>query len=297
MGLTRFFPYSAVTALIYGSLDVAGGFYRIPATFVTSHGYGGMMVATIPFLIGIWDQSVNGKIRLLALLGTAAALIGVLLSATRLNFAIGVVLVGVAIWNGRMKASRRAVFALLIVGMMVLALKNERLTRFKSLSDSDYVEERISGSVNRGFLEILIEYPLGNGLGGGGTSIPYFLQGLVRNPISMENEYARILSEQGVIGLLLWIGFLVWFFSRFKAVFGKGPWATGRRLILVLTISELITGLIGTGMLTAIPGTAMLLLGIGFVATPMRSEATEKRRLGATPALVPQRGYRPVPSL
>jgi hypothetical protein len=219
------------------------------------------------------------------------------LTATRLNFVNGAAVVLVAMWNGRMKVSQRAVFAVLIGVVMFVAMSNERLQRFKSLSDTEYVGERISGSVNRGFFEILLDYPMGNGLGGGGTSIPYFLEGQVRNPIAMENEYARILSEQGVIGLLLWLGFITWFLSRSKTILAKGPWATSRRLIWGLSITGLITGAIGTGMLTAIPETAVFLLGIGFIATPMTAEAAQARPLRMQPAILPQRSYRPAAAL
>jgi len=293
-GIAQFYPFNAVTQIIYISGDVAGGFFRIPAIFSSAHAYGGMMVYSIPYLIGVWDQAKNPLVRLFAVLGTAAALLGVLMSATRLNFVVGAVLVLVAIWNGHMKISQRAVFALLITVLAIVAMKNERFQRFKSLSDSEAVEERISGSVNRGFFEILLEYPLGNGLGGGGTSIPYFLQGQVRNPIGMENEYARILAEQGIVGLVLWLGFIGWFLSRCKTVFAKGPWAASRRMIWGVSITGLITGMIGTGMLTAIPETAVMLLGIGFIATPMTSEAAESRRVGIGQAMLPR--YRPVPA-
>lgn len=296
LGLARFYPVSAVTQLIYGSEDVAGGFYRIPATFVTAHAFGGMMVSSIPYLVGAWDQGHNRKLSLLALTGTAAALLGVLMSATRLNFVLAAALIVVALWNGRMKVSRRAIFVSLIAVMMIVALRNQRFQRFETL-DTDSVEGRISGSVNRGFFELLIEYPLGNGLGGGGTSIPYFLEGQVRNPIGMENEYARILAEQGIFGLLLWVGFIAWFLSRYKTILAAGPWATSRRLIFGLSIFGLLTGLIGTGMLTAIPETAVFVLGIGFLATPMRAEAAERRSRKMNPAVLPQRRYQPVPSL
>ncbi len=297
MGLTRFYPVNATTAIIYGSADVAGGFYRIPATFVNAHAYGGMMVATIPYLIGTWAHGENHRVRLFAVIGTGAALMGVLMSATRLNFVIGAVLVLVAVGSGSMKTSRRALFVLLIVGMMMVALRNERFQRFKSLTDTETVEGRVSGSVNRGFFEILLEYPLGNGLGGGGTSIPYFLQGQVRNPIAMENEYARILSEQGLIGLLLWFGFILWFLSRSRSIFSKAPWSTTRRLIWGLSVLGLGTSMIGTGMLTAIPGTAVFLLGIGFVGVPMMSDAAEKRKVPNQPTMLPQQPYQPVPSV
>jgi O-antigen ligase len=112
----------------------------------------------------------------------------------------------------------------------------------------------------------------------------------------MENEYARILAEQGVLGLLLWVGFIIWFLSRYRSIFSAGPWATSRRLIFGLSIFGLLTGMIGTGMLTAIPQTAVFILGIGFLATPMKSEAAETRSLKMAPALAPQR-LRPVASL
>ena len=59
------------------------------------------MVSSIPYLVGSWDQAKNKKAQLFLLIGTAAALMGVLLSATRLNFVIAAVLVVVAVWNGK----------------------------------------------------------------------------------------------------------------------------------------------------------------------------------------------------
>jgi hypothetical protein len=295
MGVPRFFPLNAVTQIIYNSSDVAGGYLRIPATFSNAHGYGGMMVYSLPYLIGTWDRLSSYKMRIISMLGSAAALIGVLLSAARLDFVLGTGLVAVAIFTTRMKTNRRIVFIVLMAGVAVLALKNQRLQRFKTLSDTDYVEDRISGSVNRGFFEILVEHPMGNGLGGGGTNMPSFLQNQVRNPIGMENEYARILCEQGILGLLLWMGFILWFLSCTKRVFVKGPWSTSRRLIWGLSIFGLATGVMGTGLLAAIPSAAVLLLGIGFVTTPLRQEAAIKRDARiAHPILTPE--YRPAPT-
>ena len=77
------------------------------------------------------------------------------------------------------------------------------------------VAARVGGSVNEGFFDAVSQYPLGNGLAGGGTSVPYFLQDRMEAlPHGPENEYARIASEQGVIGLLLWLGFVGWFLTR-----------------------------------------------------------------------------------
>jgi len=297
LGVPRFFPVSAVTIMIYASTDVAGGFYRIPATFVSAHNFGGVMVSTIPYLLGAWEKSQHRLTRIFMLAGTAAAILGVLMSATRTNFLIGAVLVCLGIWNGKMKASRRVLFALLILGMIVFALHNDRLQRFKSLSDSDYVGERIAGSVNRSFFEILLNYPLGNGLGGGGTSIPYFLEGQVRNPISTENEYLRILCEQGLIGLLLWISFVVWYLSRYKTAFASSAWPTTRRMIWILSAIGLVTSVIGNGILTSIPGTAIFLLGIGFSSSPMIPEPVAPRRVRIQPLMSSLGHYRTAPGV
>ena len=77
----------------------------------------------------------------------------------------------------------------------------ERLQRFRPLQDPGFIAQRIVGSVNRSFIELVRRFPLGNGLGGGGTSVPSFLQDRIRNPVMMENEYRGILLELGLPGL------------------------------------------------------------------------------------------------
>jgi hypothetical protein len=281
--VTRFYPLSPVTQIIYSSADVAGGFYRIPATFSSAHAYGGMMVASLPYLIGCWDHVKSRFLRALILLGGIAALLGVLMSATRSNFILGVVLVLAALFTRRAKPGALVAFALLIAILGSVAMTNERFQRFKSLSDTEGVVDRIAGSVNRGFWEILVEYPMGNGLGGGGTSMPYFLAAEVRNPIQMENEYARILCEQGIIGVLLWIGFVLWFMTRVRVAFQGGPWTNSRRMVWCLAAFSLGTAWIGLGMLTAIPQTVILLLGMGWTATPQGNDARATTEVRARP--------------
>ncbi len=274
----RFYPASSVTSIIYASGDVAGGHLRIPAIFSSAHAYGGSMVASLPYLIGFWDRCETLRARLLALAGITAALLGVLMSATRQNFILGSVMILVALFTRRKKPAGILVFVALIAIIGAVALSNERFQRFKSLGDTEAVADRIAGSVNRGFFEILTEYPMGNGLGGGGTSIPYFLYGQVRNPIGMENEYARILCEQGVIGLILWIGFALWFFSQVRVAFEAGPWANSRRMAWSLAAFSLSTAWIGLGLLTAIPQTPILLMGMGWTSTVQLRATAEKRK-------------------
>src|ERR1700722_3824211 len=177
------------------------------------------MISSIPLLVGLWTGGEKHVYRMIGLLAIPAALLGVLMSATRTNFLFGCAMMTFLFFRMKMSSAQRVIFVVVLAAIGFAALSNTRFQRFKSLDDTDYVSDRIAGSVNRGFFEILLEYPMGNGLGGGGTSIPYFLEGSVRNPVGMENEYARILAEQGIIGLCLWLGFLVWFFQRVRVAF------------------------------------------------------------------------------
>src|SRR5439155_19207685 len=168
-GIERFFPHNAVTDLIYKSNDVAGGAYRIPATFVASAAYGGVMAFTVPFLVGIWAKPSVGLVRRRLLEASLVASgLGVFLSASRTSaILLAVSVVGVFI-SLRLKASHRAgiITLLLIVGWLVG--KDTRLQRFTTLN-ADMVVTRIGWSVNASFLDVLVNYPMGNGLGGGGT--------------------------------------------------------------------------------------------------------------------------------
>ena len=262
-GIEPYFPRSEVTAIMYASGDVAGGHFRIPSIFTSAHAYAGTMVCTIPYLFGAWSQPTGkSHTKLIFLLGMVAAFAGVLLSSTRVNFVNAAYLTLVVTLTTKLSFRKRLLWGLAIAAIAVLTLTNERFQRFKTL-DSSFVVERVGGSVNRNFLEILFEHPMGNGLGGGGTSTPYFLQGLVRNPIGIENEYGRILAEQGVIGLLLWISFIGWCAVR-RTPFRPHAWLATRRLLWFGYMFYFLTAAIGIGMLTAIPQTFFLLLSIGW---------------------------------
>src|SRR5205085_2288080 len=116
---------------------------------------------------------------------------------------------------------------MVVIGMV--AAGEARLQRVTELQDTEFVKNRVVGSVNMTFFELAATYPFGNGLGGGGTSIPYFLQDRIKNQVVMENEYARILLEQGIFGPCLWAAFIIWLLTRQR---GKrfDPWSNGRRL-------------------------------------------------------------------
>jgi len=268
-GVDRFIPYNAVTDLIYSSHDVGSmGAYRIPATFVNAHAYGGQMVLSIPFIVGTWShhhrKAWHGP---LLIAGLLTAILGVFLSAARIHF---IALAAVSIvfsFSTKLRPSQRVAWISILAIAGYLVSGHERMQRFKTLQDKEAVASRLSSSVNASFLDALLQYPMGNGLGGGGTSIPYFLYDRLRAPLIVESEYGRIQLELGFFGLVLWIAFLAWFFTRPKPAKGD-PWFVGKRLAWAVCLIFCLTGLIGTGLLTAIPSSALMLLMFGWLAAP-----------------------------
>jgi hypothetical protein len=268
MGIERFFPFSEVTLIIYRSRDVAGGNYRIPSIFANAHAYAGTMVATIPFLLGLIGLPQAAKWqRWFGVAGMVAALFGVLFSNTRTNFVVVALLLISFLLIGKMSPSLKGAILVIIIAIGAVAMSNERFQRFRSLEESGAMTGRLAGSVNRTFLEVVFDYPLGNGLGGGGTSVPHFLAHQVRRAVAVENEYARIALELGVPGLVLWVSFILWILSRVFVVQKRDPWASTRRILAIYLLFNFASSLIGTGMLTAIPATFISMFSIGWLVT------------------------------
>jgi hypothetical protein len=269
VGIEPFFPRNPVTEIIYRSGDVAGfTAHRIPSIFTSAHAYAGTMVATLPILVGAWMQPsrLSGP-----LFGTAiiVSAIGVFASAARIPFVILLALAATAVFSGHVRIGHRLRWVFVVIVVAYAVSGQERLQRFTTLQDSDLVADRVAGSVNLGFLDLAARYPLGNGLGGGGTSIPYFLQSRIRNSVYMENEYARIALEQGVPGVLAWVLFLFWLFTRSPR--GDESWFLARRLLKIGGACWFASAVLGTGLLTSIPQTAVLLLTLGWVSVPERA--------------------------
>jgi hypothetical protein len=282
IGVPAFFPRNQVTELIYRSTDVAGTAFRIPACFANAHSYGGTMVATLPWLIGAWTQPrLPGWHRALLGSGIALALAGVFMSAARSIMIQLAVVILLTTLSGKLRGG--LLFGWLIVLGVVgyVVSGEERLQRFLTLGDTEHVMTRLEGSVNLNFVELLVAYPLGNGMGAGGTSIPYFLQHLLRDPVGLENEYSRILLEQGVPGLLLWLAFIVWCIGQ-RPNDPRDAWLFGKRLLWAFGLASFATAAIGIGLMTAIPQSALFLLGMGFALTAERTPRRSARRRHAT---------------
>jgi hypothetical protein len=281
LGVERFFPENPVTQIIYLGKDIAGyTAFRIPASFTSAHAYAGTMVLCIPFLVGAWLQKRSEAWqRYLLIGGLMASVVGIFLTAARIHAVVLfllLIVISVSIaFSKQLKLVSGVGWLLMLLGIGWVVSGEQRLQRFMTLQDSDVISSRISISVNKGFFERAIEYPLGNGLGGGGTSLPYFLQDRVKNLVLLENEYARITLEQGIPGLCLWVAFIMWVLSRRPAQ-KDDPWHLGRRLAWVACAAYFVTGLLGTGLLTSIPQTCLMLLSVGWIAVD-RPKAADDR--------------------
>jgi len=271
IGVEAFIPQNSVTTLVFDSNDLKDGALRIPSVFANAHSYALFMVATIPWLIGelvgsksMRSVGVFGMPLLVA--GLISALLGIFMAGPRQPVVILAMLIGLILFSRGFNLGFLVIVGLAGVIVGFLVAQDERLQRFTKLQDLDAVQDRINTSLNMGFFEILMDYPMGNGMGGGGTSLPGFAQALLNRTIILENEYARILLEQGLPGLLLFIGFFYWYMTR--QIQKTDPEYIQKNYIRFYSFISISTAFIGIGLMTTIPGTAFLMLGIGYSISP-----------------------------
>jgi len=281
LGVTVFYPFNAVDAIIYKSTDVifdGENHYRIPGTFTHAAAYATCMVASMPLLLGALSlERAHSWGRYLLFAACGASAIGVFLAASRSEAAVLILMVAIMTASGRIGHLSWKGWVALVFGISILVALTPRMQRFFTLTQKGVITDRIHMSVNESIFDLIEEYPLGNGLGGGGTSVPYFLQDLVRDPVAMENEYARIVAEQGIPGLLVWVGFIIWLLTR-RPPRKTDPWFMGKWLARLFCVISFATAPLGTGLLNAIPQTGMLLLFAGWIAAP---EIDERIAAGA----------------
>jgi hypothetical protein len=284
-GLEVVYPLNEATLLIYVSRDITGGYYRLPSSFVSSHAYGGTMLALLPLFLGRLEE--QSRRRLLTALAGALVALGVFACGARLPVVLFGLVVGVMLLQQRhgLMASLFLIVMMAVIGYSVS--QSERLRRFESLGDTEMVASRISQSVNMSFWEILTEYPMGRGLGSAaGTSVPFFLAEYSKPPVGIENEFARLLLEEGLPGLLGWTGFVVWVLGR--SAVGLRRRSSRAAGMWIFCAGTWASGLIGVGILAAIPTTMLLMLYLGELSWEAPRQSTAKEigwRLGEPQAM------------
>lgn len=289
LGIQRFYPLNAATEILYRSGDVLyteGGLelvaYRLPATFPNAHAYGGTMLATLPFLLGLFNAPDLVRRQRLVLAGVMGlTILGVFLCGARSPVILLVLFGAFALVAGVVRWRHRLQLALLAIAVAFVVQGHDRLQRFMTLRDVEFVQDRVRGSVNSTLAEVVIDYPLGAGLArAAGTSIPYFLQADALPQIGLENEYARIAVELGLPGLAIWLAFLGAAVLRGNSRV-RDEWQRGRMLMRFYVAACWGTAVLGTGMLTSIPQTSLLLIQMGIllaVLGPVRSPVASLRR-------------------
>ncbi|HJZ94725.1 MAG TPA: hypothetical protein VKE40_27920 [Gemmataceae bacterium] len=267
-GVEALYPENAVTQIIYKSKDVGNyEYYRIPSTFLSSHAYGGTMLYSLPFLLGhLFGPRVGWPDRVLVAAGVAAAAAGILLCAARMPVVMFAVTT-LATWVFTRFDPKVGLVAIgLIATAIGVALTDERMQRAGTLEDTEAISGRVKGSANESFLELLTTYPMGAGMGSSvGTSIPFFLADRAPEQVGLENEFSRILVDQGWVGLAGWLAFLVWLLRSPPPLLLWARWGAGVMIMYGLCVSIWVTGFIGTGALSAVPQSVMLLVMMGIL--------------------------------
>lgn len=277
LGVDRFYPRNAATDLIYRSRDVQtgglAGAFRIPAIFGNAHLYGATMVITLPFLLGLWLQRRAASFGERALMTAAvfASILGVFFSASRSNFLVLSGLLFATMLSGKLKLGGRVAAVGLVGGVVWVVSQQERLFQRLTMLSLDRFVERISWSINESLITFMFGMPLGNGLGGGGTNMPHFLAHLVRDVRAIENHYGTLLLELGIPGLFLWLVFILWALTR-RTTPRDHPWFFARRLLWLVIAAYFAQALIGIGLMSAIPFSALLLLALGWIVVPPAPE-------------------------
>jgi hypothetical protein len=288
LGLELFYPHNAITELIFHSQVAGYTAYRIPATFSTAANYGGAMVASVPFLAGFWGSSTASfSDKVLVLAGLFGAALGTFLCASRSPVVLLLLLAVLIAFHLRSRLGY-LVLAVGVAGVVAYIVSGEeRMQRFATLRDPNMVMERISVSANLGMVDILLEYPLGAGLGSAfGTNIPPILAHLRHEQFGAENEYVRIGLEQGLAGLALWIAFVIWLLIRGRRLASPGG-ALGPTLMYAFVFLSWATAFLGTGSLAAIPFSIMLLMQMGILGRapqePAPGRTVRQRHRGEIP--------------
>ena len=206
----------------------------------------------------------------------AAAIGGILLCAARQP----VVIFGITTVIAWLVARFHLAIGAIVVGLasigVAVAGTNERLQRATTLEDTNAVSDRVRASANQSFFELMADYPAGAGMGSSfGTSIPFFLADRAPEAVGLENEYSRIQVDQGLIGLGLWVMFLVWLLFRPPPLRLDVPWGMGVVFMYALVLTNWLTAFIGSGTLSSIPGSVLLLAQMG-VLVRVREVATRQ---------------------
>ncbi len=243
---------------------------------------------TIAVIAGAWVQPHYGKWQA-RLMGAAllVSMLGVFMSATRVNALILFALVMTTVFSGRLPGAYRFRYLIVLAAVGYVVAGEERLQRFTTLQDPEFLSERLVGSVNLTFFELAGQYPLGNGLGGGGHQRPALPA--VRGFATSSRWRTSTRGSCSSSGCRVWScgGCSSAGCSRAANIRRTDMFYFGRRLAYVACACCFAMGLLGVGLFTSVPATTLTFLLTGWLVVrevrvaPQETADTATLRRGA----------------
>lgn len=190
----------------------SGSAFRRYSTYVTSAVFGSVMAICTTFSASrLLVSGVSWFQRAILLLCSAACSYSVLLSGSRtslLMLGLGLVLT-VVFCRGlaRFMFVPALLFAAVFAGVQLT--EGSAGERFSSLLDYDTVAGRVNIVIGPG-LAILMDAPLGGGLGRSGHGVPFIFSQMFPEfyPIAIDGDIGRLVVDMGIIGLVVYVTML-----------------------------------------------------------------------------------------
>jgi hypothetical protein len=183
--------------------------FRRFSTYVTAAVFGGTMAICTTIAVSWLMMPKAGWIQRIVLLGCGGmCAYAMLLTGSRTSLVLtilGVVLGGVFRKGGlKLMVVPAGLLGLLLIGLLISG--SSRLERFSTLLNPDEVLGRVAIVVRPAF-SLLVEYPIGGGLGRSAHGIPAVLLSRIdRFDIrTTDGDIGRIISDMGICGLVVYL--------------------------------------------------------------------------------------------
>lgn len=186
-----------------------GSSFRRYSTYVTSAVFGSVMAICTTFSVSrMLVPGVSRFQRAILLACSAACSYSVLLTGSRTSL----LLLGVGLILTTVFCRGLARFMFIPALLFGAVFAGVQLTeggageRFSSLLDFETVYGRLQIVVNPA-MGVLMDSPLGNGIGRSGHGVPFLFYGLYRDfsTISIDGDIGRLVVDMGIIGLVVYI--------------------------------------------------------------------------------------------
>jgi hypothetical protein len=179
--------------------------FRVFSTFVSAAAFGGCMAYTVMFAISRFSVAGNSAIERIILLAMALPMAyGIIKSGSRTSLmmmASGLIYTS---WYRRNLLTYMVIPAVILLAFSFSGGKEstDSMDRFGTLLDPGTVWSRIFIVLNPS-ISLLIDYPLGGGIGRSGNGIPFVLVSMFSNFEfrQIDGEMGRLIVDLGIIGI------------------------------------------------------------------------------------------------